>query len=98
MSEPAIPPKTQDADAIHTIASSVSGLGRPAGTFMYASDAKIIEQIIAELDAGKFTGEGRLTRAIKARITDIEPASMDDKSKVKRIRSRVLKAHPHLAT
>jgi hypothetical protein len=74
-----------------------SKAGRRPGTFAYPSDEGMVSEIIEHLDRSSDKGNGRLTRAIKARLADIEPRNADsDEAKVKRLRSRVKRVRPDL--
>ena len=76
---------------IATVAPA-SKSGRKKGQDTYAGDARIVERIISLCDDGGLT----LPKAINQMVPEMEPTHLDDASKKKRIRPKVLALRPDL--
>ena len=68
--------------------------GRPRGSGMYETDRAVVESVISQCDSTG--GPSSIRKAIKLIIQIIEPASLDDESKIRRIREKVRKERPDL--
>lgn len=78
--------------------SATPKLGRPKGTDTYPSDANIVSEVIERCDAKELAGGSRLRTVIKTMLDRIEPKSLDDEAKIKRIRLKVIASRPDLRT
>lgn len=67
--------------------------GRPEGTDTYPEDAAIVRTIIAACEPGV---PGAITREAKKHLDAIQPPSLSDADKVRRIRGKVRKVRPDL--